>query len=224
MLEGRRLVRRAGRTTSPDFFRTIGGLGARSSRSLSTDDESSESARNWMSFSVDEREWEMALASGVRGGTGPVSLSGLSERSALGERSDCSERMAASSLSTGSGRRTVRGEVSSSLELPADSGGEMMAPAGITALLRGGGERRRLAWGSTISRLAGVLLAAGWTMSKRRDNLRQLDGGQHWGSGGRFAVGGQLAKRRAAPMPADICLGRVWTREMRAIRHHGTRV
>lgn len=54
-------------------------------------------------------------------------------------------RISCSSSSKFSTRRVVRGEISSSsLELWVESGGEMMAPAGIDESVTGGGDWRRL--------------------------------------------------------------------------------
>jgi hypothetical protein len=103
--------------------------------------------------SVDDLEWAILRASVDKGrldeeqapvpvcSTGPMLLSG--DPSLL-----CSiERTAASRSSSRMPRPPGYGD-SSSLEFGADSGGEITAPGGMTALFNGGGDCLRLAWES----------------------------------------------------------------------------
>lgn len=174
MLDGRRRddARRAGRTSSPDFFRTIEGRESRRPSS-STSSSSLDSFLNlvgsvtWtvlgsklMLLSVVDRECEILRASRDRGGreslaeTVPVlggaaaPFTGLLSSSLVGEPDFlcCMPLMASCnsfilSFSNPLGRPRTS---SSSLEFCAESGGEIVIPAGIRLLLCGGGDWRRL--------------------------------------------------------------------------------
>lgn len=159
MLEGRLCPRRAGRTSSPDFLRTIGGLGLKSS---------SESSETVWEFSADvmiadtlgsvaDRTWPrrpdlgrslrlMALklvCTMLRGVTSP----GLSLESLLGGDGVRGWGIwLTASLSFPSFLPRISGRLSSSLSDEAESGGEMMAALGIPrSSVTGGGDLRRLA-------------------------------------------------------------------------------
>lgn len=164
-------ARSAGRTSSPDFFRTIDGR--ESCSPSSTSSSSSDSGLNLtgevvpddagsklMLLSVVDRECEILRASRDRGGreslaeTVPVlggamaPFIGLFSSSRLGEPDFlcCMPLIAncrAFTLSASKPLDRPRTS-SSSLELCAESGGDMVIPAGIRELLCGGGDWRRL--------------------------------------------------------------------------------
>ena len=175
MLDGLRLAeegRRAGRTNSPDFFRSIGGfLGRRSSCSVSSSLSEGEDVRDgyvcalarskWADGSVADLECEIFRASFDNGLSDLSVLVGSSDPSSLrpyttlarlissaflsGEPSlRCSIRLTAVCSSARYcsflSRPLTSACFSSSLEFCAESGGDMMAPVGMTRLLRGGGD------------------------------------------------------------------------------------
>lgn len=134
-----------------------------------------------MAVSVDDREWAIfraSLDSGRWGSLGRVGLvsevvideiAGAEAEAGAGAGADSfglmlsgelsllnlMERTAASSASNFRASPLERGE-SSSLELTADSGGEITAPGGMMACFTGGGDWRRLACGSMEAGVSGA--------------------------------------------------------------------
>jgi hypothetical protein len=161
MLEGRRLDegRRAGLTNSPDFFRRSGGLTVKPiSSSLSSEvwmGESVKEAVLWLDrlISLADLEWAILRASGVKPGL--ASLNELEPKSdtaipllfPAGDPSRlisiCCNACANWASSPVSCIRRLPRSSSSELLL-VESGGVLMAPDGIAALLTGGGDCRRL--------------------------------------------------------------------------------
>lgn len=154
--------RRAGRTSSPDFFRTIGGLGMGSSPSLSSESCIEESEMALATSIVEDRECEILRASWDSALTRPFCRSNdlndeasvaSTETSGLIDVVGCCrvgdpDRFCSMILTAASSSckffscrtRPLFAPSSSSLELEVDSGGEMTIPAGMMLLVCGGGD------------------------------------------------------------------------------------
>lgn len=147
--------RRAGLTSSPDFFLTRGGLrNPPSSSSLSSDPEVAfaDSVKlgleTTIAVSVDDLECEIFLASAVNmfgevtwvvgsEELKTVTLAGDESRCRLIDLTACCKSFHVDSASLFLGLRSF---CSSPSEFSEESGGEMIAPVGMTRLLTGGGD------------------------------------------------------------------------------------